>query len=620
LIEVTGLRAGQAIELSGRLYLPSRADNFGAFDFQAYLARQGGFAGLSGRSLILQGDPPNFGEWWFISRIVRAHVMGAGVPEGSLLSSLVLGGRAVDLPSDLKDEFIKAGLAAILAASGFQVTLVLGAAIAISRKSSLKLQFLTGCLCLGGYLLLTGASPSILRAVLMGFGSLIGMLVQRRSRPISGLIVTAVLLLIYQPLWIWDLGFQFSFLATLGLITSSGSIAQYLSWLPPAIADLLSVPIAAYVWTIPLQLLVFGKVPIYSLIANVLTTPLVTIATYGGIISGILGIIFVPLGAAIAWLLYPLLRLTIAIAQWVNTLPMASTSVGEISIWQMLIGYSLLTAIWLGAWLHKKQRWTLAIILFCSVLFVPNAIAQTNILQITLPSFNDVPIMLIKNQNQTVLINSGDRQFASFTLQPMLAKSGINRLDWAIATGTQPDVSDGWNILTSEAIAIGQFRDVSLGVAPKTYQSLQQVLATNKTNAASLKLGESLTMNDQVQMQLINQAPDVFKLKIADLTWVLIANNDPKSQQAIAAKKELLPQLAADVLWWTGGQIEPAILQAINPKIAIASATSVVEAMINQLYENKVRVFWTGRDGAIQWNPNKEFYTLRDQQDGRSPI
>jgi competence protein ComEC len=121
-------------------------------------------------------------------------------------------------------------------------------------------------------------------------------------------------------------------------------------------------------------------------------------------------------------------------------------------------------------------------------------------------------------------------------------------------------------------------------------------------------------------MQLINQAPDIFKLKIADLTWLLIANNDPKSQQAIVAKKELLPQLAADVLWWTGGQIEPAILQAINPKIAIASATSVVEAMINQLYENKVRVFWTGRDGAIQWTPSQEFYTLRDQQDGRSPI
>ena len=620
LIEVTGLRSGQAIELSGRLYLPNRADNFGAFDFKSYLARQGVFAGMSGRSLIMQGDAPSFGEWWFVSRIVRAHVMGAGVPEGSLLSSLVLGSRAVDLPSNLKDVFIQAGLAAVLAASGFQVTLVLGAAIAITRNKSLKLQFVIGGLCLGGYLLLTGASPSILRAVVMGFGSLIGLVVQRRSRPIIGLIVTAVLLLLYQPLWIWDLGFQFSFLATFGLLTTSRSNSERLEWLPPMIAELLSVPIAAYIWTLPLQLLVFGKLSPYSLIANVFTTPLVVISTYGGIISGLLGIIFVPIGAAIAWLLYPLLHWTIDLAQWINTLPNASTSVGAINLWQMLIAYALFIAIWLVPWFGKMQRWTIAFVLACVVLFVPNAIAQTNVFQVTLPAFNDVPIMLIKNQNQTVLINSGDQQFASFTLQPFLQKLGVNRIDWAISTDTQPDVSDGWNTLISSSVAIVQFRDISLGVNPKPYQNLQQALANAKTPLASLKVGETLTINNEVEIQLLNQSPDVLKIKTGELIWLLLPNADPKSQQAIAAKKDLLPKLSANILWWTGGQIEPAILQAINPKIAIASSISVVEAMINQLYEAKIRVFYTGRDGAIQWTPDKDFHTLRDQQDMRSPI
>jgi competence protein ComEC len=620
LIEVTGLRSGQAVELSGRLYLPNRADNFGAFDFKSYLARQGVFAGMSGRSLIEKGDAPSFGEWWFVSRIVRTHVMGAGVPEGSLLSSLVLGSRAVDLPSDLKDAFIQAGLAAVLAASGFQVTLVLGAAIALSRHKSLKLQFVIGSLCLGGYLLLTGASPSILRAVVMGFGSLIGLVVQRRSRPIIGLIVTAVLLLLYQPLWIWDLGFQFSFLATFGLLTTSRSISERLEWLPPTIAELLSVPIAAYIWTLPLQLLVFGKLSPYSLVANIFTTPLVSISTYGGIVSGLLGIIFVPIGAAIAWLLYPLLHWTIDIAQWVNTLPNASTSVGAINLWQMLIAYGLFMAIWLVPWFGKMQRWTIAFVLACVVLFVPNAIAQANVFQVTLPAFNDVPIMLIKNQNQTVLINSGDQQFASFTLQPFLQKLGVNRIDWAISTDTQPDVSDGWNTLISGSVEISQFRDISLGVTPKPYQNLQQALANAKTPLASLKVGETLTINNQVDIQLLNQSPDVLKIKTGELTWLLLPNADPKSQQAIATKKDLLPKLSASILWWTGGQIEPAILKAISPKIAIASATSVVEAMVNQLYEDKIRVFYTGRDGAIQWNPDKDFHTLRDQQDTRSPI
>ncbi|NUN65698.1 DUF4131 domain-containing protein [Pseudanabaena biceps] len=620
LIEVTGLRTGQAIELPGRLYLPNRADNFGAFDFKSYLARQGVFAGLSGRSLITQGSPPNFGEWWFVSKIVRAHAMGAGVPEGALLSSLVLGSRAVDLPSDLKDAFIQAGLAAVLAASGFQVTLVLGAAISLSRDRNLKQQFTLGTLCLLGYLLLTGASPSILRAVVMGMGSLIGLVVQRRSRPVVGLLITSVLLLLYQPTWIWDLGFQFSFLATFGLITSSGAIAQRLQWLPPTIADLISVPIAAYIWTLPLQLLVFGKIAPYSLLANVFTTPLVSLATYGGIISGLLGIIFVPLGAAISWLLYPLLHWTIYIAQWINTLPSASSSVGTISLWQMLVAYLLFLVIWLVPWFARLQRWTIAFVMACFVLFIPNAIAQANVFQVTLPSFNEAPIMLIKNQSQTVLINSGDQQFANFTLQPFLQKMGVNQIDWAIATDTQPDVSDGWNALLSNSFKIKQFRDISIGITPKNYQNLQQTLANAQTPITSIKAGETVKINDQVEIQLLNQSPDILKIRTGELSWLLISNTDPKAQQSIINTKDLLPKLSANILWWTGGLIEPQVLQAINPKVAIASATSVVEAMINQLYEAKVRVFWTGRDGAIQWNPDKDFHTLRDQSDMRSPI
>ncbi|OIP77441.1 MAG: competence protein ComEC [Oscillatoriales cyanobacterium CG2_30_44_21] len=620
LIEVTGLRAGQMVEISGRLYLPSRADNFGAFDFKAFLARQSVFAGLSGRSLVMQGDPPSFGEWWFVSRIVRAHVMGAGVPEGSLLSSLVLGSRAVELPSDVKDEFIQAGLAAVLAASGFQVTLVLGAAIALSRGGNLKQQFALGSLSLLGYLLLTGASPSILRAVVMGFGSLIGLVVQRRSRPVVGLLVTAVLLLIYQPLWIWDLGFQFSFLATFGLITTSKAVTNRLQWLPPAIADLVSVPIAAYVWTLPLQLLVFGKIAPYSLFANVVTTPLVAISTYGGIISGVLGIIFVPLGAAIAWLLYPLLHWIVNIAHWINTLPNANTNVGAIAIWQMLAAYGLFFTIWLVPWFAKMQRWTIAFTLACLVMFVPNAIAQTNIFQVTLPAFNEVPIMLIQAQNQTVLINSGDEQFASFTLQPFLQKSGINRLDWAIVTDTQLDVSNGWNSLLSKSLVIDQFRDISLGVSSKNYQKLQQSLTNANIPIAALKTGETLKISNQIEIQLLNQSPNIIKITIGELSWLLLSSSDPKTQQLIINQKDLLPKISADILWWTGGLIDPKILQAIAPKMAIASASSVVEAMVNQLDESKIRVFWTGRDGAIQWSPDKDFYSLRDQNDSRSPI
>ncbi|MEE3718081.1 ComEC/Rec2 family competence protein [Tumidithrix elongata RA019] len=642
LIQATGLRVGQSVEITGRLYLPSGANNPTDFDFKNYLKRQGVFAGLSGRMLIVKDRASAWGEWWIKSRMVRAHVTGAGMPQGALLSSLVLGNRAVDLPTDLKDTFIQAGLAAVLAASGFQVSLLLGAVLLLSRDRSPKQQFIQGCICLFAYAMLTGASPSVLRAVVMGLGSLVGILTQRRSRPIVGLAIAAVILLLYQPLWIWDLGFQFSFLATLGLVATVEPITKRLEWLPPLVAAAVAVPIAAYIWTLPLQLYNFGKISPYSVLANLLTTPLVSFATIGGMISGILGAIFIPFGAAISWFMIPPLHFTIAIAKWTNTLPGAATNVGTISLWQLLVGYGLILMIWLVPWLSK--RWILGIVLTLILIFIPNGIARATQLQVTILSAGEVPVMLIQNQGQTILINSGDRQVATFTLLPMLQKVGINQIDWAISTDPQLAFSEGWKTLLDSAMPIKQFRDAGVDVYPKPYQDLIQALSSSNTNIKRLQQGESVEFSPNLKLEVVNASPSILRLVFQDTSWLLFGDTDlkaqqllvdyskpdtrkpqdidpdPKVQQLLAERRKILSNLKSTILFWGGGKLMPEILQAIRPTVAIASANSVVDETVSQIYGIKIRLYWTGKDGAVQWTPENEIQTLKDQQDSRSPI
>jgi competence protein ComEC len=642
LIQATGLRVGQSVEITGRLYLPSGANNLTDFDFKKYLQRQGVFAGLSGKSLTTKEPSPVWGEWWIKSRMVRAHVTGAGMPQGALLSSLVLGNRAVDLPTELKDTFIQAGLAAVLAASGFQVSLLLGAVLLLSRDRTPKQQFILGCVCLFAYAMLTGASPSVMRAVVMGFGSLIGILTQRRSRPVVGLAIAAVILLIYQPLWIWDLGFQFSFLATLGLVATVEPITKRLDWLPPLVAASVAVPIAAYVWTLPLQLYNFGKISPWSLLANTLTTPLVSLATIGGMISGILGAILIPVGAVVSWLMLPLLNLMIAIAKWTSTLPGAATSAGTITLWQLLTGYGLIVLIWLLPWLRK--RWLIGLVLTLLIIFIPNSIARATQLQITVLAVGEVPVVLIQNQGQTILINSGDRQVATFTLLPMLQKSGINQIDWAIATDPQADFSEGWKTLLDSAIPIKQFRDAGVDVYPKPYQDLLQTLASSNTSLKRLQQGESLEFAPNLKLEVVNSSPSILRLVFQDTTWLLFGDTDekaqqvlvdyskpdlrkpqeidldPKMKQLIADRQKILPSLKSTMLLWSGGNLLPEILQAIRPTVAIASANSMTDETISQIYGIKIRLYWTGKDGSIQWTPNNEIQTLKDQQDMRSQI
>ncbi|MFM7712487.1 MAG: ComEC/Rec2 family competence protein, partial [Microcystis sp.] len=126
---------GQEITVKGLLYRPRRANNPSAFDFANYLARQGAFAGLKGE-IIIDKKSPTWGVWQIRQRIVEAQIQGLGQEKGTLLSSITLGRQAVNLPAKITDLFIKTGLAHILAASGFHVSILLGFVLTITRNLS----------------------------------------------------------------------------------------------------------------------------------------------------------------------------------------------------------------------------------------------------------------------------------------------------------------------------------------------------------------------------------------------------------------------------------------------------------------------------------------------------
>ena len=228
------LYPGLTITVSGKLYAPKPATNPGGFDFEKYLAQQGIFAGLTGTALTYPSDnkpaPPLL--WSIVQQIVQVQEQGLGNPEGALVSAMVLGKSAVDVPYDIQDQFKQTGLAHALAASGTQVTLLVGVILALTQRLSSRLRLGLGSGILLLYIGLTGLEPSVLRAGIMGFVALFALTADRKVKPLGSLLLAAVALLIYNPLWIWDLGFLLSFLATLGLLVTVPIISEWLDWLP----------------------------------------------------------------------------------------------------------------------------------------------------------------------------------------------------------------------------------------------------------------------------------------------------------------------------------------------------------------------------------------------------
>jgi len=356
--QVDGLYPGQAVKVTGKLYEPSEAEAPGEFDFRAYLASKGTFAGLSARYVDIEpsADPPQRGMWQLRQRIVDAHQRWLGEPKGPVVSAMTLGRRAVNLPYEVQDAFIEAGLAHTLAASRFHVSLVLGLVLALLKSRLPRTQAIGGAIALMIYVGLTGLQPSVMRAAVMGFGALIGLALQRQVKPLGCLMVAVVLLLIWNPQWIWDIGFQLSVMATLGLMVTTTPLTKRLDWLPTTIATLVAVPLAAYLWTIPLQLHHFGVLPSYSILLNIVATPLVIVVSLGGFISAMVALVLPVGGSAIAWLLALPIQILMWLVNTVNQIPGNQIQVGNIPAWTVLASYTVygIVSLWLATRAPQK--------------------------------------------------------------------------------------------------------------------------------------------------------------------------------------------------------------------------------------------------------------------------
>ena len=353
------LHPGEMVELRGKVEVAQK-DAKDKSGFGGYLARKGCFAKFKTYwiEFLPEQTPPRWALWRLRQRVVLAQDRWLGEPSGNLLSAMTLGRKAVDLPVDVKDNFIKAGLAHTLAASGFHVSLVLGLVLGALKSFRPQTRAFAGFLSLVLYVGLTGLQPSVVRASVMGIGALVGLAVQRKVDPRSGLFIAVTLILLFNPQWIWDAGFQLSAMATLGLILMVSFLLKKMDFMPSGVAAMLAIPVAAYIWTFPLQLHYFSTVPVYSILLNAIATPLVVCISLGGFVSGAAAMIWPVLGSAIAANLYYPIHLLIWIVNRFNQLPGSSVEVERIGPWSVVALYAIYGAIYFFAQQRQQKHET----------------------------------------------------------------------------------------------------------------------------------------------------------------------------------------------------------------------------------------------------------------------
>ena len=501
--DFSNLKIGNYYKISGKLRTPFEAINPSQFDYGKYLKNFNTFTVFYAENndvKFLQA-PIEF-KWKFWQslndtrdRILNSHKKYLKSPNLEILGGIVFGDDAVAPPDDIRTAFINSGLLHILAASGMNVAFIYGFWFFFLRrlfKVPFKITVTTGMLVIILYAMMTGLGASVIRATIMILFILAGKLIDRDTHSIALLSLVAMLMLIYNPAYINDVGFQLSFLVTFGLLVSSSLLAHTGNKIVGFIKDTVFIPLIAQFWVAPLQMFYFNTFSLYSLFANIAIVIFLPLISFGGFISSIL-CVCKPISNITChvfdFILNPFLTGLVNISTYFAKLPHALLTTTHPNVFQILLYYAILLLVTLLLKKFSKKVLylcvSLLIILLISIIPIKN-----NNLEITAFAVQNADAFLIKTpKNKYFLIDTaksgymGGKSQAEIIVLKYLKDKGIKNLEGMIITHFDNDHSGGavdlYNNLKIKSTYINSFNDTSF-TSKEIYKTVKPlILAKN---------------------------------------------------------------------------------------------------------------------------------------------
>jgi len=353
-------RQGQVLVLEGKLQRPT---SFADFDYISYLAKDGVHATMYFPTYSVPTDLnlPWFTRTrlWFGASMAAVRIgvterIARAVPQpmASYLAGILVGAKGV-VGQDIKDQFSRTGTSHILAISGYNITIVAAVLMALLAPLGRRRAYWLAVLGIMLFVVLVGGTASVVRAAIMGILVLTARQLGRAQDMGTAIVLSAAVMCWFNPLLLrWDVGFQLSFLAVLGIVYVQPLIQptceRWFRWKP--LASLLATTLSAQVMVLPLLLFDFGQLAIYTLPANALVLPLVPLAMALGLATAVAGMLWPLLGALVGQSAWLVAAYQLTVIRFFANLPYAAL--------QVHISPALMFALYAGlaAWLISRYR------------------------------------------------------------------------------------------------------------------------------------------------------------------------------------------------------------------------------------------------------------------------
>lgn len=341
---------GDELKLSGKLEEPFVSEEF---SYKDYLSRSDIYAVMSFPKIekLEQGQ----------GNVVKAALLSVKhkfqktlsqvlpEPHNAFLLGLILGLKRA-IPETLQEAFIITGVSHIVVISGYNISIITRNILKTRAWWGVRAAFYLSLLTVLAFVVLTGAEASVLRAAIMGLTLVVAIRSGRIYYAINALILAAVLMLVINPkILAFDVGFQLSFLATLGLIYLAPVFEKWFWRIPNflALRSNLASTLAAQLFTLPLLIFYFDRVSLIAPLVNVLILWVIPYVMFFGFFTGLFGMVFLPLGQLLSGIPWVMLEYMIRVVEFFARLPLSSTS-AQINVWLMNLYYLVLTLSLIG--------------------------------------------------------------------------------------------------------------------------------------------------------------------------------------------------------------------------------------------------------------------------------
>lgn len=358
---------GDFLALSGALKFP---ENFNDFNYIDYLKKDGvstimSFPKIQAISPIeldrFEKIKTGFYKKIFAVKNKFQTAVGRSIaePNASFINGILLGSRQ-GIPENLKEAFNKTGTSHILAVSGYNISVIADAILwgliwfMRRRKAfwvSVGLIFL--------FTIITGASASVARAAVMGLLFLFAFGYGRLSDARNSVVLAGAAMVYLNPMiLVFDVGFQLSFLAVLGLIYVYPFLNSKTEKIPKVVGikEIVLMTLSAQFFVFPLLVYYFKNLSLVSVFANMLVLPFIPAAMFLGFLSGLVGMIFISLGQFVGFAAWAITAYQIKIIEFFSSLPFASVSISINWFGLVIIYFVLILGLWRMITLAKNGQ------------------------------------------------------------------------------------------------------------------------------------------------------------------------------------------------------------------------------------------------------------------------